>query len=159
MNEVRDATTDRRIVEMRTRGYSPKAIANALGMTTGQVVDRIRALALEIRAGSRELVANRWLEHERALNHLRAVCQGWVNRMTEWDATRITALVKVLERHAKLLGLDVDPRTAADNDSWLDDKAPAQLVELAKQLNIPLPPDLQVPECSPRPSTPPPTSR
>lgn len=145
MTDIKQEQTDRRIVELRSRGCTPHQIGREVGLTRQQVTARIRVLALEIRSATRDLVATRFLEHDQILMTLRAKCQKAINEMKEWDSTRVIAMLKVLERQAKLLGLDVDPRSAADNDSWLDNKAPAELVEMARRFNLTLPPDLQVP--------------
>lgn len=133
------------ILRRRAAGELYPAIAAALGYSERHVHRLISEAAERCRRDNAALVAKRFLEHDRRCEHLYDVCLRRIQAQIEagdFDDRVIRAAVTVLDRQARLLGLDASKRVGGGGDgpnAWLDKAPLSDVVREAKILGLELP--------------------
>ena len=119
------------IVRLAIRGMSAPQIARALDTPVTTVRATLFENARAVRASTADRAAVRFLRHDELLSRL---IERWAKQLAQgFDREVAAALLKAMERQAKLLGLDVarDGRNLA-TDEWLAEQSDEQLVELMR---------------------------
>lgn len=130
------AALEAKVVRLRAQGLLPRRIAAQLAaegssLTIKEVRKILSAQAMTVRATCQALVSNRFLRHDEILTGLIDRVYAELRR-DGFDRDKAGALVKLLERQARLLGLDQSSTSTVANDDWLEDKSDAELVELLR---------------------------
>lgn len=142
------------VLKMLARGETNVKIGEALGITTKQAAARVKEVVEQAREDSRAHVLKRFTQHDERCEYLYKVCLKRINKMNlkhqdgEWDFDdkAIRAAVAVLDRQARLLGLDKSVNTGGQNfNAWLDNQSGADLERLARQYGIDLPEKFSTP--------------
>lgn len=130
-------------------GLPHSEIAVKLGVKVAVVATRIREVIAQAREHAREHVQKRFTQHDERCEYLYKVCLKRINSMhlrqnvaDEWgfDDKAVRAAICVLDRQAKLLGLDRGGHVGGPNfNSWLDNQSGVELEKLAAQYGIDLP--------------------
>jgi hypothetical protein len=130
-------------VESRCKGENPAVTAARLGITGRQAYRILRAAAERTRDHMVEILEARLAEHDAKCEWLYDVCARKIQTLVdknEFDANVIRAAIAVLERQAKLLGLDKTKlKQGPGNADWMDTADDAALVRAADRMGIKLP--------------------
>lgn len=138
-----------RVIQMRNKGLTRAQIATACDLTLSQVNQAIETTILELRDGAPLLVEEMYHVHHERLEALFQLVQSKIDKMDPdvFDLDLFKAALSILERQAKLHGLDHDKKNqkktrvgATDRgDDWLDNATPAELIHEAESygLNVP----------------------
>lgn len=143
------AAQAQKVLDLLAEGKTHVEIAKLLGLSVRQVATRVREVVAEARENARDHVNLRFTQHDERLEYLYKMCLKRINAMNlrqnaddEWgfDDKAVRAAVAVLDRQARLLGLDRTVNTGGQNfNSWLDNQSGADLERLAVQYGIDLP--------------------
>lgn len=141
-----------RVIDLRSQGLSVPKIVKRLAkegtpLVAVTVYQLINEYAQSVRESILELGTNRFAEADARLEYLYRQVVRRLRKAAvapECDDAKYAALIRaalaVLERQARLLGLDkTKERGGTGNSDWLEGKTPAQLVQLAGQWGIQLP--------------------
>lgn len=141
-----------RIIELRAQGVSVPKIVEQLAkddtpLAYNTVYQIVREYANAVRDEALQRGEERFAEHDARYEYLYGQIQRRLARAAENDeyddgkfAALVRAAVAVLDRQARLLGIDKvkTPNSPAQHD-WLDRATPGQLVELAQKFELKLP--------------------
>ncbi|KRV48793.1 hypothetical protein AQ490_23265 [Wenjunlia vitaminophila] len=116
-------------VELRRQGKTYQQIADALGVSRRTAWRRVQA-ALAARA--RETVADRDALIGEHLAYIETVLEGLLPKAAKGDARAAEVVLKALERHAKLLGLDAPVRASITVTDEMTERIKALADELAE---------------------------
>jgi DNA-binding Lrp family transcriptional regulator len=114
-------------VEMRRQGRTYQQIADALGVSRRTAWRRVQA-ALAERA--RETVGDRDALIGEQLAYIESVLDGHLPKAVRGDARSAEVVLRALERHARLLGLDAPVR----HDVQVTDEMTARIKALADEI-------------------------
>ena len=135
---------DSQIVKMRAQGIPSQRIADELNIDVQLVYKALREAAEEVRDGMLELVQQRIMEHDTRYEYMYRQVQEKIEQADGLDlkefANLIRAAVAILERQARLLGLDkaVITGVRAEKD-WLESATPKELIDIAKRFDLVIP--------------------
>lgn len=127
--EVREL--GRQVMDLRMQGRNRNDIAEILGISQCSVHRHIKEQIQAIRMNTEELAEEMFLLHQERLEELYALVKQELDKMEGFDDKPFKLLIVILERQAKLLGLDVTPARGERNapkGSWLDDATPHELI-------------------------------
>jgi len=126
------------IVQRAIAGDSPRIIARDLCVPVDRVRTEINKHARRIRDQSSDRVARRFLRQDELLTRL---IDKWASMLEQgFDRDVAGALLKAMERQARLLGLETK---SLDTDKWLAEASDAALIaELESTYGIKVSPDL-----------------
>ncbi len=145
VNEVEDREL---IVSLAARGYKPRKIMLQLGgrWSLSSIERALKDAAIWAQEGLAEHAVQRFAEHDALLQELKELICAFLMPenatgvpLVPPDDKLIAALIKVMERQARLLGLDKG-NTLQISQPVTD---VTKLQDLAAQLGIPLPLELQ----------------
>jgi hypothetical protein len=142
--DQRDAQTVL-VLRMLAQGQNNVQIAEALGITARQAAARIKEVVDQAREDAAAHVKLRFTQHDERCEYLYRCCLKRINSANlkhsgEFDDKAIRAAVAVLDRQARLLGLDRTANTGGQNfNVWLDNQSGADLERLARQYGIEIP--------------------
>ena len=140
-----------RIVELRAKGMLPREIGPTVGMTENAVYQVLREAAEEVRDRMQERIEQRFMEHDARYEYMYRQVQDKLSAAVSPDGVALMTLseyagllraaVAILERQAKLLGLDRNPGGAGGQrkGDWLDSATPKQLIDLAAKYGLDTP--------------------
>jgi len=115
-NQVVKVERDDEIWELRKQGYSLRDIARNVGLGHVQVWRRLKAREEQILSPNIE--AYRELQNER----IEAAVKALWSKIEAGDVPSVLALVRLMERQAKLYGLDAPPKpvtlSVEGNHAW-----------------------------------------
>jgi len=121
------------IISLACRGESSARIARALNIGIDTVRNTCNHAAREIRENTADLMAIRFREHDELMQRLIArLRKDLLSKDGGFCKDRLTCLIKLLERQARLLGLDVSGPKALGVDEWLADRTDGELVEVLR---------------------------
>lgn len=143
------------ILRLRSVGYRPADIGDLLGVEYGGPIGRrmvekiLRDAAEEYRAENQATIARASLEQNERLEWLYSVCARWI----EWtrvaedgvllppDEKIIRAAVSILDRQARLLGLDVKTSMGpgASGQDWFASAPIQEVIKRGEQLGFIMP--------------------
>lgn len=115
------------MVRLAIQGMSAPRIARELDVDVSVVRVELFRNARRIRESTADRAAVRFLRHDEILSRL---IERWTAALAKgFDRDLAAALIKAMERQARLLGLDV-AKTARDLpvDDWIGEQTDAQLV-------------------------------
>jgi hypothetical protein len=115
-------------VEMRRRGETYDRIAAALGYSDRSSARRAVQRALAARA--KETTTDRDALIGEQIANLDTVLEGLLPKAAKGDARAAEVVLKALDRHARLFGIDAPVRIKAE----LTDERIARVMQLAEQL-------------------------
>lgn len=133
------------VLNMLAQGKNNVQIGEALGITARQAAARIKEVVDQAREDAQAHVKLRFTQHDQRCEYLYKMCLKRINsahlkHSGGFDDRAIRAAVAVLDRQARLLGLDKSANTGGQNfNVWLDNQSGADLERLARQYGIDLP--------------------
>lgn len=133
-----------RLMEMVGEGKSVKYCCDELSISAPQYYKLLREAAEAVRDRTLDLITERFAMHDWRYEAMLRQVQARIDACPVEDhiafAALIRAAIAVLERQAKLFGLDRAKNEGGRNQNdWLD-KAPAsELVKMAKSLGVTIP--------------------
>ena len=133
------------IIQHKRDGWTNREIAEAVGLGEDQVRRVIRQAVDAARADERQLVQERYHLHDERLEFLYAQVMKALHAAVVFDDKIIRAAIMILERQARLHGLDKTRTQASGAFGWLETASPDELVRLAKERGIALPATFQLP--------------
>ncbi len=121
------------IVARAVQGDGTARIARDLNIPLATVRVVCKGEAAAIRQQTTDRAAVRFLRHDEILTRLierlyRDLCGAGDG--CGWDKDKAAALVKLCERQARLLGLDVAGAKSLGSDEWLAERTDAELVHV-----------------------------
>lgn len=119
------------IVALAVRGEGVGRIAKTLGVPVHTVRNVCKREAVTIRQQTTDRAAVRYLRHDEILTRL--IDRYYRDLCLVWDKDKAAALIKLMERQSKLLGLDVAKTAALGSDEWLAERTDAELVQVLEQ--------------------------
>jgi len=132
-----------RMLRLYAMGYGSTAIARELAVSHETVQKAIRKAAEEARERNAELVEERFLQQDQGLLRLYRHCMDRIETAAaagEYDKEAVKGIIMVMDRQAKLLGMDKAKATGAKNlYGWLDTASETELNEAAERYGIALP--------------------
>jgi hypothetical protein len=143
--ELAFAERTSQIVSLRASGKSATDIAEAIGCDVRTVYRSIKDEAEKVRAGTAELVSSMFMLHQERLERLWAKAQERIDALEDTASSAdfchaVRAAIMILERQARLLGLDREKAggrgAAAD---WLDTASEAELRVTAERYGLRIP--------------------
>lgn len=149
--EATIAAQTQQVLDWLAEGKTNIEIAGILNLPVKVVATRVREVVAEARADARAHVQKRFTQHDERLEFLYKCCLKRINAMNlrqnanpnnEWgfDEKAVRAAVCVLERQARLLGIDKNVSVGGPNfNGWLDNQSGADLERLALSYGIDLP--------------------
>jgi cytosine/adenosine deaminase-related metal-dependent hydrolase len=144
--EPDDVERTAKVLEYRAQGKTWAETAALLGVTVRTCHRLVAEEADRVRAEQKRLVSQRILEHDRKLEwlyeRLAATIHEYATRTPpRVDEKLVRAAVSVLERQAKLLGLDAAkaPAGGGANDWMRDDTPLADVIRTAELYGIKIP--------------------
>lgn len=132
------------ILEYRGEGKSVKEISELTGYSKRHVIRLIAEAAERARKENANLVARRFMEHDLRCEYLLALCSRRLKQLADlgdFDEKAVRAAVAVMDRHARLLGLDTIKRKGGrpgEND-WIDNAPIKDVLAEAKALGLEIP--------------------
>lgn len=135
MDPIVAARLEQKVINLRSQGMLPPKIVAKLAaeghdLSKADVYQILQARAREVRQQSAALASTRYLRHDEILTRL--IDRLYTKLLEGFDRDVARALTALLERQARQLGLDAC-KAGNDNESWLDEKADADLVSLLRQ--------------------------
>lgn len=137
----------RLVLDKRATGASWADCGSAVGWSPGHCIKMVREHATRVRAQNHLLIQQRYLEHDARLEFLYDSVARRIHEMANFpggpvvDEKLVRAAVAVLDRQAKLHGLDaVKPAGGRNNMDWLDESKPiADVLREAEALGLVVP--------------------
>lgn len=133
----------RGLLELRGRGVPTEKAAAQLGITPRHAFRLLNEAAREMRAANAEHALRRFAEHDARCEWLYEQCVARIQQSVEegaLDEKAVRAAVTVLERQAKLLGLDMKAGAAGSNTGeWAVDAPFEDVKKRAAELGLTLP--------------------
>lgn len=136
------AERDAEIIRLRReQRMVPRKICEVLGIHQVEIVrDVLAKYVKEVRARNVEIIETAFVEQNETIEHLLALVHKQLANGYDRDA--IKCAIMLLERQAKLLGLDraMTSNAAAKNDKdWIEKASDTELIEEARRLGLPMP--------------------
>lgn len=127
----------KRVIALRSEGKSTDQIATVLDMPARTVRNWLSEATAEIKADNRDFLAEKFAIH----NHR---CEWLYQRVMKelkerFSTDLIKTLLLILDRQARLLGLDKSGQARKDINAWIESATDEQLIAEAKKYNIPIP--------------------
>ena len=132
------------MIKLRSQGMSVTEIATQTGNSPYYVHQMLREFARYVRDNTVELAEQRIAEQDARCEYLYRQVQKKLDEASLLDikyySQLVAAAIKILDRQARLLGLD-RTRTAggANQMEWLDKATPKELEDIAKDYGLKLP--------------------
>lgn len=145
------AILESHVLHRRMRGERPSDIALALAVPLGDVLACTARIAQQVREETVDMAAELYAIANMRLEELWRACQRGIDDMVSagaFDANVVRAAISVLERQAKMNGLDRTRGSPRANDpgDWLESATPRELAARAKALGLSIPDTLTLPE-------------
>lgn len=133
------ARMESEILTRRMQGERSDEIATAMQVPHGNVLAAIARLTEQARQESADMAAELFMLANLRLEKLWRTVQKWLDAMETFDDKLVRCAVSVLERQAKMNGLDKQGSRFVADDEWIDNATPAEVVAHAKKLGLSLP--------------------
>ena len=129
------------ILRMRSGGLSMVEIAEQTGLSLATVMRRLKEIADDTRDRHVEIADEMFAVHQARLEALYRKINERIAQLEVFDDRVFRAAVMVLERQAKLLGLDREKRDTgrAGQNDWIESATADEVVRRAKELGINVP--------------------
>ncbi len=133
------------VLNLRMKGVTPSEVAGKLNVPLAMVLGAIASLTEDARQENAGIAAELFMLSNLRTEQLWAHVQKWLDAAQSFDDRLVKCAIAVLERQAKLNGIDrAGGKTVTDSD-WIDQASPAEVVAYAKRLGITFPDHILVP--------------
>lgn len=141
-----DAEKTREVFDLRRDGLDAVEIAVRLGCGVQHVHRIMRTAVDRMRADEQTLIRERFFTHDARLEWLYKRLVEQINASPCFDEKLVRAAVTVLDRQARLLGLDrAKIQQVPESQAWLDKATPEELVRMAEERGLKLPEKFRLP--------------
>lgn len=134
-----DEFTLREILDMYARGHAMYTIAYELDLDPETVTAAIRKATEQIKEKNREHIEQRFLQQDLVLQR---IIQRVLEALEEKINDRLLiGLVRLLDRQARLLGLDRTPSSGSQGAmyQWLNNASTDELIKVAESFGVKIP--------------------
>lgn len=133
-----------KLLEYRAQGLNTKQAAEKVGVSPQHAAKLIADAVAHVRENTDNLVQQRILEHDAKLEWMYNECAKQMQRLAElnaFDDKVLRAAVSILDRQAKLWGLDKAKQGTGGSSrlDWLDTASSAALMAEAERYGIKIP--------------------
>lgn len=140
------ALLEHQVLMLRMEGHEPREVALRLGVKYGDVLSIMARLTKNVREENAGLAEELFMLSNMRLERLWRWVQSHLDKMETFDDKLVRAAVQVLDRQARMNGLDKQTRPGGQpTDDWVDAATPAEMDAYLRRNGFSIPDHVQVP--------------
>lgn len=142
------ALLEHQVLMLRMDGHEPRDVAIKLGIPYGDVLTIMARLTANVRKENVGMAEELFMLANMRLERLWRWVQSHLDKMTEFDDKLVRSAVQVLDRQARMNGLDKQTRPGgggASDADWVDAATPTELDTYLKRQGFSIPDHIKVP--------------
>lgn len=130
------------VISLRAAGVPAKEIADSLGLSVPRVYQYLAEATTAARERNVDLVEEMFLLHQERLERLFRLAQAHIDKCETFDDRAFRVAILILERQARLLGLDKTPEKPGGKSGgydWLENSTKEELIAEAERRGLRVP--------------------